>query len=625
LLIRFAAALLPLILMSSCSNRNMKSQGEEVARDVHSYGNPAEVRVRHVSLDLNVVFDEHTVKGTAVLTVERESPQAKHIILDSRVLQIDETEVSADGTHYREARFDTGNSDPILGTPLTIDIAPDTKFVRIRYSTSPSSATALQWLAPEQTEGKQQPFLYTQGEAIHTRSWIPLQDSPGVRVSWDARVKTPKGLKPVMSAVAKDGVFTMEHPVPPYLIALAVGDLEFRSTGPRTGVWAEPSVLKKAAEEFSDTEKMVEAAEQLYGPYRWERYDLLVLPPSFPFGGMENPCLTFVTPTVIAGDKSLVSLIAHELAHSWSGNLVTNATWSDFWLNEGYTVYFERRILEQIYGRNREEMEAVLGYQDLLEELKSHPAHDQILAIDLKGRDPDDGMTEIPYEKGALFLRAVEQAVGRDRLDAYLKDYFDHFAFHSITTAQSLDYMQHHLFAPERKPDARADAPVPKPISFPVKEWVYQAGLPASAVPPRSEAFAVVDLAIADWLHGRSIATAAWTTQEWLRFLRGLPEKLDAHKLKALDTSFHFTASANNEILAQWLLMAVKNRYAPANDRLEEFLTTVGRRKYVKPLYVAMDYKHAEAIYQKARPLYHPITQATIDQVIGSLRGESKK
>ena len=324
---------------------------------------------------------------------------------------------------------------------------------------------------------------------------------------------------------------------------------------------------------------------------------------------------------MIAGDKSLVSLIAHELAHSWSGNLVTNATWSDFWLNEGYTVYFERRILEQLYGHNRAEMEAVLGYQDLLGELKSHPAPDQILAIDLKGRDPDDGMTEIPYEKGALFLRAVEQAVGRERLDAYLKGYFDRFAFQSITTAQSLDYMQRHLFAPE----APTDQPAPPPIKFPVRDWIYEPGLPASAPVPTSEAFQAIDAATADWLRGRQIDTEAWTTQEWLHFLRALPEKLDARQVQSLDKSFRLTANGNNEILAQWLLMAVKNRYAPANERLEEFLTTVGRRKYVKPLYAAMDFKHADAIYQKARPLYHPITRATIDQVIVSLKGESKR
>jgi aminopeptidase N len=317
--------------MSSCShppNPQPAAPVEPVARDVHSYGNPAEARVRHVSLDLDVVFSERTIQGTAVLTVEHVSPRAKHIVLDSKALQIDETEISADGKKYRETRFDTGKADAILGTPLTIDIAPDTKYVRVRYSTSPSSATALQWLAPEQTEGKAHPFLYTQGEAIHTRSWIPLQDSPGVRVTWDARVHTPDGLKAVMSGVADGAGFRMEHPVPPYLIALAVGDLQFKATGPRTGVRAEPAILERAAAEFSDAEKMMAAAEKLYGPYRWGRYDLLVMPPSFPFGGMENPCLTFVTPTVISGDKSLVSLVAHELAHSWSGNLVTNATWS---------------------------------------------------------------------------------------------------------------------------------------------------------------------------------------------------------------------------------------------------------------------------------------------------------
>jgi aminopeptidase N len=607
-------------LMNSCSKHSdAKSSppAQPVARDVHSYGNPDEARVRHVSLDLDVVFSERTIQGTAVLTIERVAPAARHLVLDSKALQIDETEVSADGAKYREAHFEMGRFDPILGRPVMIDIAPDTKFVRVRYSTSPSNATALQWLAPEQTEGKAHPFLYTQGEAIHTRSWIPLQDSPGVRLTWDARVHAPDGLRAVMSGIGSGAEFRMEHPVPPYLIALAVGDLQFKATGPRTGVWAEPPILERAAVEFADTEKMLEAAEKLYGPYRWGRYDLLVMPPSFPFGGMENPCLTFATPTVIAGDKSLVSLVAHELAHSWSGNLVTNATWSDFWLNEGYTVYFERRILEEIYGRGRAEMEAALGYQDLQDELKRQTARDQILAIDLAGRDPDDGMTEIPYEKGALFLLAVERSVGREKLDAYLKAYFDRFAFQSITTAQSLDYMRRNMTAP-----AAFDE------SF--NEWVYQPGLPASAPVPQAEAFAAVDAARTDWMHSKPVDTAGWSTQEWMQFLRGFPAHIDAAHMKALDKAFHFTDTGNDEILAQWLLMAVRNRYAAANERLEDFLTTVGRRKYVKPLYMAMlstggEARHAQAIYEKARPLYHPITQATIDEVIVSLRGESKK
>ena len=590
-----------------------------IAHDVHSWANPELVRVRHLNLDLNVVFEQQTIQGTVILTIERIARDAKQLVLDSRALQIDETEVSPDGLKYREARFQIGRIDKILGAPLRIDIAPDTKFVKIRYSTDPT-ATALQWLAPEQTAGKQHPFLYTQSEAIHARSWIPLQDSPGIRVTYEARVHVPAGLKAVMGAAHSDMAadrnefrFVMDQPIPSYLIALAAGNLAFRATGPRTGVWAEPAIVEKAAAEFSDMEKMLEAAEKLYGPYRWTRYDVLVLPPSFPFGGMENPRLTFVTPTVIAGDKSLVSLVAHEMAHSWSGNLVTNATWSDFWLNEGFTVYIERRILEELYGPRRAEMEAALGYQDLEEKLKTLPLADQILHVTLEGRDPDDGATEVPYEKGALFLRRLESAFGRARFDAYLKSYFDHFAFQSITTAQSLEYLRNHLLAPD--PHSPGNSPVPH---IDVNEWVHEPGLPVSARAPVSEAFQSVDLKLAEWLRGQKIDTAAWSTQEWLHFLRGLPRKLGAAQMQRLESSWRLTESGNDEILDQWLLMAIRNHYEPAYPRIEEFLMTVGRRKYVKPLYDALDLKRATAIYGNARPMYHPITQATIDAILAA-------
>jgi leukotriene-A4 hydrolase len=572
-----------------------------IAHDIHSYANPEHVQVKHLNLDLKIVFEQHTIQGTAILTIEQYGRDSRQLILDSRALQIDETEVSPDGLKYREAEFSIGKADSILGAPLQINIAPDTKFVKIRYSTDPT-ATALQWLTPEQTAGKQHPFLYTQSQAIHARSWIPLQDSPGLRVTFEARVHPPPGMKAVMGAEqVEDNHFIMDRPIPPYLVALAVGDLAFHATGPRTGVWAEPSIVQKAGAEFSDMEKMLEAAEKLYGPYRWGRYDVLVLPPSFPFGGMENPRLTFATPTVIAGDKSLVSLVAHELAHSWSGNLVTNATWSDFWLNEGYTVYIERRILEELYGPRRAEMEAALGYQDLQEELKSLPSLDQLLHVSVAGRDPDDGVTTIPYEKGALFVRQIESAVGREKFDAYLKEYFDHFAFKSITTAQSLDYLRSHMLAP-------ADT----------DEWVYRPGLPASVRVPVSEAFQAVDLQLADWLRGKKIDTAEWSTQEWLHFLRGLPRELGAARMRRMDSAWKLTGSGNDEILDQWLLMAIRNHYEPAYPRLEEFLTTVGRRKYVKPLYDALDSKRATAIYDKARPMYHPITQTTIDALIAA-------
>jgi leukotriene-A4 hydrolase len=588
------------------------------AHDIHSYANPELVRVRHLNLDLEVVFEQQTIQGTAILTIEHSGVDAKQLILDSRALQIDETEVSPDGLGYREANFSIGKQDKVLGAPIRIDIAAGTKFVKIRYSTDPA-ATALQWLAPEQTAGKQHPFLYTQSQAIHARSWIPLQDSPGVRITYEARVHAPAGLKAVMGAahaapsVQNDFGFAMDEPIPSYLIALAVGDLAFEATGPRTGVWAEPSIVRKSADEFSDMEKMLKAAEKLYGPYRWTRYDVLVLPPGFPFGGMENPRLTFVTPTIIAGDKSLVSLIAHEMAHSWSGNLVTNATWSDFWLNEGYTVYIERRIIEELYGARRADMEAVLGYQDLREELKTHPPADQILHVDLTGRDPDEGATQVPYEKGALFLRQIERDFGHPRFDAYLRQYFDHFAFQSITTAQSLEYLRSHLLEPgvqtvEKTPVSQID----------INEWVFKPGLPASAQVPASDAFQAVDLALAKWLRGDQVDTTEWSTQEWLYFLRGFPRDAGVTQMRRLDSRWQLTRSGNSEILDQWLLMAIRNHYEPAYPRLETFLLTVGRRKYVKPLYDALDLKRAGAIYERARPLYHPITQATLDALIAA-------
>jgi leukotriene-A4 hydrolase len=608
----YATLAVAAIVMTSCSMKQQNGEYPSIAHDIHSYANPELVRVHHLKLDLNVVFEQHTIQGTVILSIEQSARGATQLILDSRGLQIDETEVSPDGVKYQESRFAIGKTDKILGAPLRIDIAPDTKFVKIRYSTDPT-ASALQWLAPEQTAGKQHPFLYTQSQAIHARSWIPLQDSPGIRVTFDARVQVPAGMKAVMGAAREDAqdhqaIFVMDQPIPSYLIALAVGDLAFQSTGPRTGVWAEPSVLQKASAEFSDMEKMLEAAEKLYGPYRWKRYDVLVMPPSFPFGGMENPRLTFATPTVIAGDKSLVSLVAHEMAHSWSGNLVTNATWSDFWLNEGYTVYIERRILEEIYGRRRAEMEAALGWQELQEELKSHSSADQILHVNLQGRDPDDGATEIPYEKGALFLRQIENAFGRETFDSYLRAYFDHFAFQSITTTQSLEYLQTRLLALDSQAAGRIY----------VNDWVYRPGLPASALASVSEAFQSVNLERADWLRSKDIDTTAWSTQEWLHFLRGLPENLGAARMRRLDSTWHLTESGNNEILNQWLLMSIRNHYDPANRRLEEFLLTVGRRKYVKPLYEALDAKRAAAIYENARPLYHPITQSTIDALLAA-------
>ncbi len=592
------------------------------AKDIHSYSNPQEVRVRHVALDLEVDFPGKVLKGTATLSVARikQGNQAQ-LILDTRDLSVSKVETSNDGLKFTETKFSMGNADKVLGAPLSIQLPAQLTHVRVHYSTSPH-ASGLQWLEPAQTSGKQLPFMFTQSQAIHARSWIPLQDTPQVRVTYTARVRTPHNLMAVMSAenskvTRPDGLysFRMMQPVPSYLIALAVGDLRFRPLGRRTGVYAEPSVVDRAAREFADTEKMVSATERLYGPYRWGRYDILVLPPSFPIGGMENPRLTFATPTILAGDKSLVSLIAHELAHSWSGNLVTNATWSDFWLNEGFTTYLERRIVEALYGREREEMEAALGRRSLEEEMGTLDERDEILHVDLEARDPDDGFTGVPYEKGSLFLRQLEETFGRARFDQFLRAYFDHFAFQSITTEDFLAYLKKNLL--DRYPQLAARVAV--------EEWIYKAGLPASAPQPRADAFSRVEREAARWMRNEiqlnALPTSKWSTQEWLHFLKSLPEDLGAERMAQLDRAFQLTRSGNSEIIFQWLLMSIRNRYEAASPRLEEFLTSVGRRKFLEPLYTELaktpeGRTRAQAIYARARPTYHPIAAASVDKIL---------
>lgn len=592
--------------MTDAPDRSLAGQ------DLHSYARPAEVRTRHLALDLTLDFENHTAHGSVTHHLERTSAEAP-FVLDTQDLDIADI-TAPDG---RVLSFDLAAPDPHLGRRLSVTLPAGVDTVTIRYRTAPTAA-AMQWLDPEQTRGGKLPFLFTQGQAILTRSWIPLQDSPAVRVTWEGRVRAPGNMTTVMSAEERtvDGdvtSFSMTKPVPSYLIALACGDLQSAAISERCAVWAEPAVLPSAAREFEDMEQMVQTCEELFGPYRWGRYDLLVLPPAFPFGGMENPCLTFATPTILAGDKSLVALVAHELAHSWSGNLVTNATWRDFWLNEGFTVYLEQRIMERLYGQDRANMEIALGMQGLDEELAELPPGDQRLHIDLTGRNPDDGMTAVAYDKGAAFLRRLEQVYGRAQLDAFLRRWFDEHAFESVTTAEFLAFLRAELLAKHE-----ASAPVD------VMAWVEAAGLPADAPVPESSLFGAVDAELARLRAGTNateLRTDGWVTQQWLRFLNDL-EPIDPERLGELDEAFQFTRSKNSEILAAWLEVAVANNHRAVDRRLDLFLMTVGRRKFLVSLYRALlaaeDGKtRALAVYERARPRYHAVSKRTLDDMLG--------
>ena len=587
--------------------------------DPHSYARPLEARVRHLSSDLSIDFDTQQLEGRVRLDLDV-APHADTVVLDTSDLTIHAV-TDVDG---RPLDYQLGDPDPILGQALSIGLRGRSEVV-VEYATAPGAA-ALQWLSPDQTAGGVLPFLYSQGHALLTRSWLPTQDSPGVRQTFDANFQVPPGLSARMSAqsvphapgMGRRFAFQQRHPIPAYLIAFAVGDLAFRPLGSRSGVLAEPSVLDRAHHEFGDLERMLAAAEAIAGPYRWGRLDVLVMPPAFPFGGMENPCVMFVSPSILAGDRSLTSLIGHELAHAWSGNLVTNATWNDFWLNEGFTVYLELRIVEALYGRARAEMLEVYGRRQLAADLARLGADspDTRLKIDLEGRSPLEGVTTVPYVKGAALLHVIEGAVGRGRFDRFLRSWFDRHAFTSVTSEDFIQDVRQHLLGGDLAEGA-----------VDLERWIHGPGLPDDATEvssPRLEAVDGQALAFARGAAAVTLDAAGWTTQEWRHFLASLAassDPLSADRLADLDTTYQLTAAQNIEVLVPWLRLAIRHRYEPAMHTLERVLTEQGRRKFLEPLYRDLmasegGSKSAERIYARVRSRYHAATRMTLDQIV---------
>ena len=621
-LLKISLITISLLTIASCedsttstSSDNSSTKKEAIlnmkrATDHHSYSKPAEAVVTHLDWNAVVDFESRTIAATATFDLET-SDNAEKVILDIRELDI--LSVQVDG---KDSPFNIGEEQEFIGSPLSIEITPSTKKVSINYNTQPG-ADAFLWV-----EGSEDahPFLFTQSQAILARTWIPCQDSPGIRFTYNATVDVPTDLMALMSAVnptEKNSqghyTFVMDQPIPSYLLALAVGDVEFRSVGEHTGVYATPDLIDAAEYEFAEMEDLLVAAESLYGKYAWERYDLLVLPAAFPFGGMENPRLTFATPTIIAGDRSLVSLVAHELAHSWSGNLVTNSTWDDFWLNEGFTVYFEQRIMEAVYGRDISEMLASLSYRGLVNELSDLSPNDTHLRLHLKGRNPDDGMTAIAYDKGFLFLRMIEETVGRAQFDDFLSEYFTKHAFTVMDTDSFIEYLEGNLLTDEATRDA-----------VNLTAWIDGAGLPDNCPKIQSDRIENVDIAVQNWASG-DLATSDllwndWLYQERYRFLKSIPSSVNVAKLDELNSTFNISSTGNNEVLFAWLEQAVLKGHEASHNRLETFLINVGRRKFLTPLYKALldtdQTNMALSIYKKARPNYHSVATGTMDELL---------
>jgi aminopeptidase N len=588
-----------------------------VRPDPHSHVDDAEPATRHVDLHLAVDFGAKRLDGEVTLRLDRAASGA--LTLDGRGLTLH----AATDAAGRAVAYTRDDGDAIRGDRWVFALHGDT--LTLRFTTGPD-ASALQWLEPAMTAGGRHPYVFTQCQPIHARSLFPCQDSPRVRFTYTATLEVPEGLRAVMAAADRGDApgrapgtrayrFEMPQPIPSYLFAFAVGELTSRELGPRSRVWAEPSVVDAAAYEFAETEALIARAEALFGPYDWERFDLLVMPPSFPYGGMENPRLTFLTPTLLAGDRSLVNVVAHELAHSWTGNLVTNATMNDFWLNEGFTTYAERRIVEATDGLEEVTLQAALGRRGLEGDLGRFPPGSPLtrLRTQLEGVDPDEVYSRIPYEKGYLFLRRIEEAVGRPRFEAFLRGYIERFRFRSITTDTFLDALDALL------PEARG--------AVDLAEWLDAGGLPADAPRPlspkldaleaRAKALGSVGL---DDLGG--VPTRAevmgWGASSWQVYLSLTPETVPAVALAALDARHHLSSARNAELRVGFLSLAARSGYRAADGAIELALGSLGRMKYLRPLYAGLlrsgdaGRALARACFDRYHRGYHPVAATVL-------------
>ena len=680
----------------------------------HSYANDGEFLITHMDMRLAVNFADKTIEGWVEYSLvhaylrDNRKPGSVPLyhfnpITGNHILLLDHRDMDVLGV-YAGGSFDkksgtlkngakgllfevgSGVADTLLfGKPLEIEVPRSQSKIVIHYKTRPS-AGALQWLSPAQTYDQTHPFLFSQSQAILARTWIPLQDKPSIRFTYTSEVRVvcgigvedsdinPTDFNVVMSAVKlgnpegdivsnnKVHRFEQKKPIPSYLMAIAVGSFGYKSLGKNTGVYAEHKLLQKAAWEFADLQKMVDAAGEMFGEYAWGDYNVLVLPPSFPFGGMENPVVTFATPTIIAGDRSLVSLLAHELAHSWSGNLVTNRTWDDYWLNEGFTVYVESRIMEQLYGKNYADMLRVLGKGELDKTLgwmlKEAP-EDSHLRLHLGDRDPDEGLTDIAYEKGRFFLMMLEQLYGRAAFDEFLNGHFRKYAFGTVTTDLFLaDLKAFH----EKQVTGNVVGPLPTWRDFEprVMAWIDGEGLPypesVGGFPKlESKEFERVEQQVSKFLwsgeplhSGYSIPcdasvidTSGFTTHHWLHLLRklhtradGSPGRLSREEMASLDARFHFTQTQNAEIACDWFVLSIQSDYRPAYQAMHDFLLKVGRRKFLMPIYEALlaqyvvkDGKYESAfaqgkemateIFLQAEPGYHPVAARSLRELLG--------
>lgn len=612
--------------------------------DPNSFANYQKVYVKSFHLAVSAHFDRQVLAGHVDLTVATRQ-DTNQLVLDTRDLTISRITELASSTvlnYTVKPAHAAFGSALVVDLPASLQHAGNEGVVRIEYETSPNSS-AIQWLPPAQTAGKVHPYLFTQCQAIHARALLPIQDTPANKCPYTGSVTVPAPLVGLMSALP-DGhedvtvneqkwiryAFKQPVPMPSYLVAIAVGHLERRDIGPRSCVWSEPEMVEKGAYEFADTERFIQAAENIVGPYVWGRYDILLLPPSFPYGGMENPCLTFVTPTLLAGDRSLANVVAHEIAHSWMGNLVSPTTWEHFWMNEGFTVFLERKIIRAMFGNQEAHLHAIGGWKALCDSVDRY-GHDHPytkLVPELDNVDPDDAFSSVPYEKGFNFLFYLEQLVGgHEQMDPFLLAHCEKYKFANTDSYQWREFFLSYF---------RGKVSEEKLNSIDWDMWYKGTGLPPQPKFDDTLVKTAQDLAhslcveskvnlngkeLEKWNSHQVVVFLEKVSDYQLQELRPLAQDAQrtvevksryANICVELDRLFHLTQSKNAEIRFRWFDVCIRSEYDAVFPAVVEFLSEVGRMKFVRPLYrdlftstkgrqVALD------TFQKYRTRYHNI------------------
>lgn len=603
-------ALLVVPASAATRERSVARTWELPPRDIFSAAETAAVRVRHLELDLEVDFAARRIRGTATHTIENLAATDRFIV-DTRDLEILGATIDGSATTW------SLGEPTAAGRALSIGITPSTRSVRIEYETTRTSG-GLYWLMPLQTFGDEAPFLFTLGQPDRTRDWIPIQDTPGVRMSYGATIRVPPGLLALMSArnptaTSPDGTYRIEmpYPIPPYLIALAVGRLEFRSLDGRSGIYAEPVVLDDAMHDLSYVPEMMGATEEFLGAYPFERYDLVLLPPSFPAGGMENPMLNFINvASVVSGNRESPplphGLIAHELAHSWAGDLVTCGTWSDTWLNEGFATYYASRIMEAMRGFEIGEIGHWFdrsGFESYVQQTAD--SRREVLHIDFRPGDPLSIFSPTSYNKGSLFLKMLEDRMGRETFDRFARSYFARYANGWVDDRAFLDHLARYV------PDGDA---------LLLEAWIYEPGLPSNVTAPaRSTLWDRIAVEAGRFRSGAaasSLDTNGWTSYEHGLFLWQITD-LVGGRIAELDAEFGYSTMATPSI--HWFLAVASRLYAPGIPMLESYLrraTWNALPIFERLSQTAGGRAWAIALYESVRPHYVEGMQSYIDAIL---------